>query len=141
MHFLIVLALIGCFVMFPGFRKVIATFLVLAAIGFTIIYGPLIIISGIPPGYGHSIFWIFFVVIGFIIFYAFIYRKKNGNDLNPNLHSENEVKVERIYMPSVDSSEKAVISCGVCNQKLRVPVGREIEIKCPTCGTSRIIKL
>ena len=50
-------------------------------------------------------------------------------------------KVERIYLSPSDSSEKTVISCGTCNQKLRVPIGREIEIKCPKCGTSRVIKL
>jgi hypothetical protein len=107
--------------MFPGFRKVIATFLVLAAIGFTIIYGPLLIIAGIPTGYGNFVFWLFFAVIGFIVFYAFVYRKNSVVDFN--------------------SSEKTVISCVACNQKLRVPVGREIEIKCPNCGISRVIKL
>ena len=50
-------------------------------------------------------------------------------------------KVERIYLSPADSSEKTVITCGTCNQKLRVPVGREIEVKCPKCGTSRVIKL
>lgn len=84
MHFLIVLALIGCFFIFPGFRKVIASFLFLAAIGFSIIYGPLIIISGIPPGYGNSIFWIFFVVIGFIVFYAFVYGNEKKKEIISN---------------------------------------------------------
>lgn len=84
MHFLIVLALIGCFFIFPGFRKVIASFLFLAAIGFSIIYGPLILISGIPPGYGNSIFWIFFVVIGFIVFYAFAYGNEKKKEIITN---------------------------------------------------------
>jgi hypothetical protein len=144
MYFLIFLALIGCFVVFPRFRKsitiAIASFLFLAVIGFVVIYGSLFIISAIPTGKGNFVFWLFFVVIGFIVLYALVHRKKNGKDFHPNLHSENEVKVERIYIPPVDSSEKTIINCGVCNQKLRVPVGREIEIKCPNCGTSRVIK-
>ena len=93
MHFLIVLALIGCFVVFPGFRKVIATLLVLAAIGFTIIYGPLLIIAGIPPGYGNFVFWLFFAVIGFILFYAFVYGGEKKKEMIINPLSKNEVIV------------------------------------------------
>ena len=67
-----------------------------------------------------------------------------SNDIRVDIRDIEKVrksKVERIYLSPADSSEKTVITCGTCNQKLRVPVGREIEIKCPTCGTSRIIKL
>ena len=84
MHFLIFLALIGCFVMFPGFRKAIASLLVLIAIGFTIIYGPMMLIAGVPKGQGNFWFWTFFVVIGFIVFYAFVYSDKKAKKLNTN---------------------------------------------------------
>ena len=97
MHFLIFLALIGCFVMFPGFRKAIASLLVLIAIGFTIIYGPMMLIAGVPKGQGNFWFWTFFVVIGFIVFYAFVYSDKKAKKLNtnpPNIVNELAVQTE-----------------------------------------------
>ena len=93
MHFLIFLALIGCFVIFPNFRKAIASLLVVIAIGFTVISGPMLLVGGVPKGQGNFWFWTFFVVIGFIVFYAFVYSDKlNTNP--PNIVDELAVQTE-----------------------------------------------
>ncbi|MCI8751442.1 hypothetical protein [Thomasclavelia cocleata] len=36
------------------------------------------------------------------------------------------------------SDIKEVINCPKCNQKLRIPVGKRLEIHCPTCGNNFI---
>lgn len=50
-------------------------------------------------------------------------------------------RIERVNLRHVDSNEKAIICCWKCNQNLRVPVGRRIEITCPKCGISKIVEL
>ena len=67
--------------------------IVLIAIGFTIIYEPMMLIAGVPKGQGNFWFWTFFVVIGFIVFYAFVYSDKlNTNP--PNIVDELAVQTE-----------------------------------------------
>jgi hypothetical protein len=105
MHFLIVLALIGCFVMFPGFRKVIATFLVLAAIGFTIIYGPLFLFGAMTKGQDKFGYWLLFVVIAFIVFYAFVYGKSSEpTKLNSDFNDARTTLAIPIAQTEIDTS-------------------------------------
>ena len=96
MHFLIVFALISCFFIFPGFRKVIAYLLTLGAFGFAILYFPYLLIEGKSIGYKNFFTWLFYMIVS-IGFYTYLYAKKNGIDFNPNLRSENLKKLDNTF--------------------------------------------
>ena len=131
MHFLIFLALIGCFVIFPNFRKAIASLLVVIAIGFTVISGPMLLVGGVPKGQGNFWFWTFFVVIGFIVFYAFVYSDKlNTNP--PNIVDELAVQTEieaSSWNQAIDEFEGEARNRGLYAKLFAETQGDESKVK------------
>jgi hypothetical protein len=88
-----------------------------------------------------------FGIYGFLYFGVMLFGAAsiNGESLNKdedeNLGSKGNKKPdrgERINLRHVDSEGKAVVVCLKCDQKLRIPIGREFEYKCPKCGTTRL---